>query len=218
LAPFSAGTIRAASVTKEAGLAAFRSSISPARQWSAIIFQVPGQRLAEITAAGPAQVVGVAGGRHQRARPDQHVAGEGAGEVGAEEGQVGIRHRVDVGADQLRLGRAELQVSAAERDDAGVGRGAAGDRQAVRPEAGAEDRLGGDGGAGRVLDRQLAALRAGAVDGRAEVDRAARGLDVGGVGARHGDEVDDPGVGGVEGGGAAGVRLDGGDLVGTQPT
>ena len=81
----------------------------------------PAKVSADVAAAGVGEVVGVAGGRHQGARADQHVAGEVAGEVGAEEGQVGVRHGVDVGADQLRLGRTELQVAAAEGDDAGVG-------------------------------------------------------------------------------------------------
>src|SRR6202008_1811310 len=110
---------------------------------------------ADVATADVGEVVGVAGGRHQRARPDQHVAGEVAGEVGAEEGEVGIGHRVDVGADQLRLGLPQLQVAAAEGDDARVGGGAAGDREAIGPEAGAEDRLGGDRGAARVHDREL---------------------------------------------------------------
>ena len=124
----------------------------------------PGEGFADVATADPAQAVGVARRRDQGAGPDQQVAREVAGQVGAEEREVGIGHRVDVGAHQpVGLGP-ELQVAAAEGDDPRVLGGPAGDREAVGPEPGAEDRLARHGGAAGVLDEIPAGARDGGAD------------------------------------------------------
>ena len=67
----------------------------------------------------------------------------------------------------------------------------AGDREAVGPEAGAEDGATGGGRAARVARARAARRGAAPRDRGAEVDAAAGRLDVGGVARGDGDEVDD---------------------------
>ena len=82
----------------------------------------------------------VRAGAEQRRRAEQHVAADRARQVHAEERQRRVGHRVDLAAHQLAPLRPELQVGAAERDDAHVGPRARGERQPVRPRAGAGHR------------------------------------------------------------------------------
>ena len=58
----------------------------------------------------------------------------------AEERQLGVRDRVDVGANELGALGPQLQVGAAERDDPRIGRRPGGDREPVGPRAGADAR------------------------------------------------------------------------------
>ena len=68
-----------------------------ARSWR-IIRQVPGQPSVSARSRGSTrlQPVCVAGADEQRRRAEQHLAVVSAGQVHAEEGQVGIRHGIDV--------------------------------------------------------------------------------------------------------------------------
>ena len=90
---------------RSARLAACRSSISPARQWAGVICQVPGpgERFGRDHAAARWRVGRHRGraptGRWDRSAPRPATV---AGQVGAEEREVGVRDRVDVGADQIR--------------------------------------------------------------------------------------------------------------------
>jgi hypothetical protein len=69
--------------------------------------------------------------------------------VHAEERQRWVGHRVDLAAHEMGAVRAQLQVGAAERDDAHVGSRAGGRREQVRPRAAAGH------GARRVLDCKI---------------------------------------------------------------
>ena len=115
----SSGTRRRASATKARFDAACRSSRSPARQWRATSRRVPGQASVSRRSAARRcrEPVGVAGADDQRRRPEQHRAVGAAGQMGAEERQLGIGHRVDVRRARAGALGAQPQVAAAERDD-----------------------------------------------------------------------------------------------------
>ena len=100
----------------------------------------PGERLAQVGAAQAPRPVGVAGADHQRRRSEQDGAVGAAGEVGAEEGKLGVGDRVDVRAHELGALGPQSQVAAAKRDDPRVGGRAGRAREPVRPGAGAGDR------------------------------------------------------------------------------
>ena len=108
--------------------------------------QVPGQ----VSVAGRARP-------QERARPERHVAVDVAREVDAEERKRGVGHRVDHAPHELRaLGRLQVLVGAAERDDARVGRCSRKDRQPVGCRARAEHRVARGGLAARVADHDPA--------------------------------------------------------------
>ena len=91
-----------------------------------------------------------------------------------EEGQLGVRHRVDVRPHQVAPLGAQPQVGAAERDDPRLGRRAAGDREPVRPGARAGDDRPRAGGAARVADRDRVRRRLECADGAAGAPRCRR--------------------------------------------
>ena len=98
--------------------------------------------------------------------------------------------------------RAQAQVLPAEGDDARV-RGAPGrDRQAVGLPAGAEDRVARRSTSAPSQARPRRCSRATPVTARPSDQLAARAAQVVGQRPRHGAEVDDPGVGRVQGGDA----------------
>ena len=137
--------------------------------------------------------------------------------MSAEERQLGVRDRIDVGANQLSLCRAQPQVAAAEGNDPRLRRGAAGDRHAVRPEPGAEDRRRRGGDPARVADRYPVSARLGPRHPRIEVDAPSGCGDVLGEGLRDPDEVDHPGGGRVKRRDSARVGLDLRHLAGSEP-
>ena len=128
----------------------------------------PERRGRGVARADPAGRVGVAGGRQQRGGPDQDVAARVAAEVHAQERQARVGNGIDEGAHQVAPLGAEPQVGAPEGHDPRVGVAAAGHRQAVRPQPGAEQRVSG---------ADLAACRA-------ELDPPAAGPDLGDLATR----------------------------------
>jgi hypothetical protein len=79
-----------------------------------------------------------------------------AGQVHAEERERWVGHRVDQRAHEVAALWAQAQVGAAEGHDARVGRGSRDDREAVRPGAGAEDRVARGDGAVSGVQNDLA--------------------------------------------------------------
>ena len=106
------------------------------------------------------QRVGVAGAGEQRGRADEHLVVGPAREVDAEEGEARVGHGVDERPDEVAALRAQAQPGAAERDDARVGLAAGGDREPVRPRAGAEDGEARARLAGRVAQPDAAGAAA----------------------------------------------------------
>ena len=99
------------------------SRCRPARQCLATIRQVPGQASVSPRSrrADPAQLVGVAGRGHQRARPDQDVAARSCGSGGRRGTAARARGPGRRWRGPAPPRRRQLQVAAAEGDDARVG-------------------------------------------------------------------------------------------------
>ena len=120
---------------------------APVAHQCPIILHVPGHANVsrDLLRRSLPRPVGVTGAGDQGGRPDQNVAVDVLGEVHSEEGQGGVGHGVDQGANQVPALGSQPQVGAAEGDDARVGAGAGGDSQPVGPRSRAEDRVGGLG-------------------------------------------------------------------------
>ena len=202
----SAGTKRAASRTSRRRLTACASSVRPVRHQRRMTRAVPGQRRVARRST--------CGGRQQRGRADQHLAGDRAREVHAEERQRRVGHRVDLAAHELGAqrgagtrrgtGRSARRAARRTRARAGPTR-----RRRTPPRGGRAPRAADELDAVLALDQRA--------HGGAGPDLAAVRSHVVGVGRGDRAEVDHPGVRRVQRGQAARRRLDGGDLVRAQP-
>ena len=152
----------------------------------------------------PAEPVGVAGADEQRRRAEQHLAGGGPGQVHAEE-----RAGRDRAPGRCSSGRGPRARAAGAGRRRGRGRsrgsriGAGGHRQPIRPRAGAED-----GAAGASPSRARARPRSGRRRGSSArtpqpvtIARRPRARSAA-IARGDGAEVDDAGVGRVQGGDA----------------
>ena len=165
----------------------------------------PGERLAQVGGDDPRRAIGVAGAGEQRGGAEQHRAVGVAGQVGAEERQLRVGHRVDARPDQVGALGTQPQVGAAEGDDPRLGRRPGRDREPVRPGAGAGRSSPGPGscpGRGRGFRRRAIRPRSRGARCRRRARRSAAKR------AGDGGEVDHPGRGRVQGREAGGVRLE----------
>ena len=159
----------------------------------------PGEGLGQVAGPHPPEPVGVARADQQRRGAEQDLAVDPPGQVHAEEGEVGVGHRVDAGPDQVAALGTQPQVGAPEGNDARLGRRAAGDREPVRPGARAADaaaRAWSRRARGRSRSPRPAASEPATphpVD-----DAARRAAQLGGEARRHLGEVDDAGLGRVQ--------------------
>ena len=167
----------------------------------------PGEGVGEVAWVDVAPAVAFAGEGEDGVGPGFDAAVVHAGEVDAEEGKFGVGHGVDEVADEVALGGGELEVFAAEGEDAQVefGLGLAGEAVGVESGAGAE--LGGEQFA--LVGEEAVAVGGfeEGFDAGAESYFAAGGLDAAGEGVGEAGVVGDAGFGDVQGAEAGGVGL-----------
>ena len=166
------------------------------------------QRAREL--GGPHRAEGVALAREgqHRIRARFHVAVDGAGEVHAEERELGIRYRVDQAAhDRAALGPQHV-VLAAERDDAHLGRHPGEPGHSIGVEPAAVDEVTRLHRALRGLEHEPGRLAADRAHSGPGLDPPTALLDQLRHLARHLDVVHDPGLGHVDRPHRAAVRLE----------
>lgn len=174
----------------------------------------PGQRLAQVREPSSGGPVGVARAGDQRRGAEQHLAVEPARQVGAQEGQLGVRHGIDVRAHEVGALGSQAQVGAPKRHDPRLDRGSGGDREPIRPGTGADDDGPRSSRATVVAHLDSARQLVDPLDGAADRDHAAARGQLVGVCRCDLPEVDDSGARRVQPGDPGHVRLDLAQLAG----
>lgn len=140
-----------------------------------------------------------------------------AGEVDAEEGKGGVGDGVDEVADQMAGFGGELEIFAAEGDDADVVFRAGEGGDAVAEEAGAVDEVAGFEFAGGGFEDPAAEVVVDGRDAGVFLEGAAEALDFADEGVADGLVIDDAFLGNAQGGEAGGVGFDLVELGGAEP-